>query len=296
MASALRSLYIHIPFCRNKCAYCDFPSFKIENEGEVSLYIDYLIRELSFYRGENFRTLYIGGGSPSVVGLADYDRLLQRISELFCTRSLIEFTVEANPESLSRGTIELWASHGVNRISLGVQTFNDGVLQKVGRPTRVRDILTAVDLLKEGGIENFNLDLILGIAASDIYMTDLKKAVALKPAHISVYMLGISEKTALSRMVARGEFIELTSEEYEQLFGFTAYLLSREGYRRYEISNYAQKGFESYHNLNYWKGGEYIGAGLAAVSTIGRRRTRNTRSFVNYYEKLDRGLKPTASY
>jgi len=291
----LRSLYIHIPFCRNKCAYCDFTSFKIKNKEEVSRYIDYVIRELEFYRGENLRTLYIGGGNPSVVQPTDCDRLLRHISELFCTDSLVEFTVESNPETLTRSLIKLWSAHGVNRISLGVQTFDNDVLKKVGRQTRNLDILTAVDLLKEERIDNLNLDLILGIAATDIYRADLKKAVALKPTHLAVYILGLSGKTPLSQMVARGEFSELTSEEYEKLFGFTAYMLSQEGFRRYEISNYAQKGYESHHNLNYWMGGEYIGVGLAAVSAIGSKRTWNTRSLVNYYKKLDRGFKPTAS-
>jgi len=290
----LKSLYIHIPFCKEKCAYCDFPSFKLENKNDISDYIDHLIIELSFYRDTGFETVYIGGGTPSIIGIHDCKRLFKKVEEVVKPVPWMEYTVEANPESLSEESLKIWMDHGVNRISLGVQSFDDKVLAGIKRLTRRRDIQYAAELLYKRDVQNFNIDLILGIQGKGIFKTDLKRAVSLKPAHMSVYLLSISASTPIKRMIKENSINILPDEGYEDLYYYTEDVLADSGYERYEVSNYSKPGFESRHNLNYWNGGEYIGVGLSAVSAIGNRRTKNCENIIEYYKIIEEGMKPVS--
>ncbi len=290
----MKSLYIHIPFCKEKCAYCDFPSFKLENKNDISDYIDHLIIELSFYRGTGFETVYIGGGTPSIICIHDCKRLFKKVEEVVKPVPWMEYTVEANPESLSEESLKIWMDHGVNRISLGVQSFDDKVLAGIKRLTRRRDIQYAAELLYKRDVQNFNIDLILGIQGKGIFKTDLKRAVSLKPAHMSVYLLSISASTPIKRMIKENSINILPDEGYEDLYYYTEDVLADSGYERYEVSNYSKPGFESRHNLNYWNGGEYIGVGLSAVSAIGNRRTKNCENIIEYYKIIEEGMKPVS--
>jgi oxygen-independent coproporphyrinogen-3 oxidase len=290
-----RSLYIHIPFCRSKCAYCDFLSFANSTDEEIHAYVGSLMKELRLYSGERLSTLYIGGGTPSLLPPAEMEKLLKCIAENFVIEPAYEFTVEANPETLTRTKLALCSSYGVNRVSLGAQSFDDEVLKKMKRCSSYKDIQRAIELMETEKISNFNVDLMLGISDGRVFRNDLRKAAATTASHVSLYMLGVSSGTMISEMVRRGSFCELSGRVQELLYMDAERLLADYGYVRYEISNFSKPGFESRHNLNYWEGGEYIGVGLGAVSTLGLRRTMNSRSFTTYHEMLGRGEKPISS-
>lgn len=288
----MKSLYIHIPYCRNKCVYCDFFSYKLTEEAELTVYIDHLIKELSFYEGTKFETIYIGGGTPSIINRVDCKRLFKKIGEIYDLDSCLEYTVELNPESASAEKLDIWLENGVNRVSVGVQSFNDCVLAAMNRSGRQGDIVSVVGALKDRKVKNFNIDLILGIQDKGTFISDLKMATGLKPPHISIYFLGIADGKPLTEMIRWNKFKVMSDEEYEELYLYTGDFLSGHGYQRYEISNYAKAGYRSIHNLNYWEGGDYIGAGLSAVSTVGSLRKRNVRDLKKYFSMVENGEKP----
>lgn len=285
------SFYIHIPFCRSKCTYCDFLSFPAERD-EVSEYISALISELSFYRGESIHTLYIGGGTPTFLEDAQLFRLLEAIQRLFDLSKLEEFSIEANPETLSAHKVKIFLHGGVNRVSLGVQSFDDGVLKTMQRTTRKRHTLHGISLLRASGVKNIGVDLILGVQNEDQYKVDVDTVLKLMPAHISVYMLHIGSGTPLERMVRTGRFEPMSDLSFETLYGLTVDAFSNAGYSPYEISNFAQPGYECRHNINYWEGGGYIGAGLGAVSTEGAERRQNATSISGYIRHIRAGKLP----
>jgi len=291
-AEGVKSLYVHIPFCRSKCAYCDFLSFPLREEGELSRYLEALIREMALYSGAKPQTLYIGGGTPSMLSPEQFSYLHLGIQRHFRLGEVGEFSIEANPETIDEGRIEAWLRAGVNRISLGVQSFDDTVLGTVGRNASESDTMHAVKLLGEAGMTNFGIDLILGLQPSylsvdpkavfGLFRDDLHKAVSLQPAHISVYLLGIGDKTALGRILSDGDHSMLDDATVEEMYLFAAQFLADHGYGQYELSNFAIPGKESHHNRNYWQGEDYLGLGLGAVSTVGCRRTRNCEELQGY--------------
>jgi len=285
------SLYIHIPFCRSKCAYCDFLSFRAGRD-ECREYVSALISELSFYRGESIRTLYIGGGTPTFLEETQLARLFEAIQRLFDLSKIEECTIEANPESLSARKVNIFLNGCVNRVSLGVQSFDNRVMKTMQRPTRKRHTWHSVSLLRTAGIGNIGLDLILGVQKEDQYKKDLDTVLKIMPAHISVYMLHIGSGTPLERMVKTGRFTPMGEQAYERLYGVTVDMLSDAGYSSYELSNFAQPRYECRHNINYWEGGGYIGAGLGAVSTIGAERTKNACSMRDYIRHIRAGTLP----
>ncbi len=275
-----------------KCAYCDFPSVALQEYGDLKTYLTFLQKELSFYSGTELRTLYIGGGTPSLIKPSDFFTFIQTVRRIFRTEKLEEFSVEVNPESLSKEHIAVFLECGVNRVSLGVQSFHAKVLERVGRCAGTEDIQGALLVLQDCRPIQLNVDLLMGIAPPEIYRDDLKKAAELSPSHISVYMLEVSDRTPLSTMVSEGMFKELYSGEYEKLYLYTHDFLTRHGYDHYEISNYAKPNCYSKHNMNYWQGGDYIGTGISAVSTIGNLRIVNFSQFEPYFRALEKGEKP----
>jgi oxygen-independent coproporphyrinogen III oxidase len=290
----MSSLYLHIPFCRAKCAYCDFLSFRINEYADVSLYVRLLIKEMEIFRGESYSTVYIGGGTPSVLGREELSLLLGGLRRFFILDPLKEFTVEVNPESLDRTHLALFREYGVNRVSLGVQTFDDRALANVGRMAKRSDVIRAADLMRREGVRNFNVDLIQGIQEGGIFREDLAGALRLEPNHLSVYMLSAAPHTPLEGMIESAGFKVMGDEENEELYRHTCEFLSCYGFTRYEVSNYALPGCESAHNLCYWKGGDYRGVGLGAVSTIGSERRTNTGNFGEYRRMIERGEAPVS--
>jgi oxygen-independent coproporphyrinogen-3 oxidase len=288
----LNGLYIHIPFCTMKCAYCDFPSVALQKYWDLKTYLTYLQKELRLYKGIELQTIYIGGGTPSLIRPADFFTLVQTVRNVFHIEKLEEFSVEVNPESLSKEHVAVFFECGVNRVSLGVQSFHTTVLERVGRCAGIEDIQEALLLLQDCRSIQLNVDLLMGIAPLGIYRDDLKKTAELSPSHISVYMLDVSDRTPLNAMVREGVFKVPNSSEYEKLFFYTHGFLTSHGYDHYEISNYAKPNCYSRHNMNYWQGGDYIGTGMSAVSTVGNRRIRNFTQFDPYYRALEKGKKP----
>ena len=258
-------------------------------------YIDALIREMDIWNVLGLRklkTIYVGGGTPSILSPQQCKRLIEGIRTRFLFDDRIEFTVEVNPESVSKEKLMILKVSGVNRLSVGIQSFDDGALTRVGRITRYKNIVHAIDVIREVGFDNVNFDLILGIQNDETFKRDLERAVSFSPTHISVYMLHLSEDTLLSRMVKTGEFRFPDEQYFKELYFFTVDFLEDKGYEQYEISNFSIPGYKSQHNLNYWKGGNYIGMGAGGVSTVGKYRIGNPKDVRLYIENLMMGNKP----
>ena len=272
------SVYIHIPFCSNICSYCDF-SKMYYNKNYVDKYLDELEKEIkSRYKKEIVKTLYIGGGTPSSLDLEQLERLFQKIS-IFNLDKNCEFTIEANVENLDLDKIDLLKNNNVNRISLGVQTFDNDNLIYLNRKHTKEDVFNTINLLKENNINNINIDLIYGIDNDiDKVKTDIKYFLKLNIPHISCYSLIIEENTLLK--YNNTNYID-EDTEYE-MYKYIEKTLEENGYKHYEISNYAKEGYESKHNLGYWDNEYYYGFGLSSVSFIDNYRINNTKNLTKY--------------
>ena len=285
-----RGLYIHIPFCKQKCQYCDFASFAgLENQ--IDNYLLALEQEATRYIGISCDTLYIGGGTPSLLAVEQLQKLFQIISKNFGSiTKFSESTLEANPESLTAEKLEFLKSVGLKRISIGAQSFDDNTLKRIGRIHSVEMFLRAYEAARKAGFNNMNVDLIAGLPEQNEkqFLEGLKQLISLKPEHISVYALQIEEGTPFYRQGVQADE-DLVRREWEQ----THFLLAENGYIHYEISNFARPGFESRHNINYWQNGEYIGLGSAAASYQNGTRRSNVPSVAAYISRMQSGKNPT---
>jgi len=302
-------LYIHIPFCIRKCIYCDFLSVTYD-ESYAKEYVDALCKELVLKKDSAgaLKTIYIGGGTPSVLPEESFNQLFRSIRNNFEFSSGIEITVEANPGTLNESKIEALFSLGVNRISIGVQSFNDNELKTLGRIHSSDDAVKSIELIKKAGINNFSIDLMYGIPgqAMNSWKDTLSRAVGFSPKHISSYELTPEKGTPLYEMIEpapplnsplgkgghRG-VIKMPDEELVlDMYNFAIDYLASGGYEHYEISNFALRGFRCIHNLNYWDRGEYIGAGAGAHSFINGVRSKNTGDIKKYMETVNNGIIP----
>lgn len=278
----MKGLYIHIPFCIKKCKYCDFNSFSA-CEKEKDTYLHALFSEMKRYKGESVDTVFIGGGTPTSLSAEQLERLLKNINENFLQDTFCEFTVEANPKTLDRKKLELMKKYGVNRISIGVQSFNDNELKKLGRIHTGKEAEETVKLAKEY-FENVSIDLMCAIPnqTKESFLENLKKAFSLKPQHISCYSLILEEGTPLFDEYEKG-LLSLPDEDTErEIYDIACREMEKHGYNQYEISNFARENKESRHNLKYWTCEEYIGLGLSAHSYSGGIRFSNTDDFSSY--------------
>lgn len=273
-------IYIHIPFCSHICSYCDFPKV-LYNKKYINNYLDSLDREIKErYKGENVVSIFIGGGTPTSL---DYDELkrLFDITKLFNKSDDFEFSIESNIESLNEDKIKLLKKYNVNRVSLGVQSFNDGCLKELNRYHNKDMVFNVVSLLKKNGIVNISIDLIYGVNSDiNVLKEDMANFLELDISHVSCYSLIIENNTIFGNYDR--EYID-DNIEYE-MYNYIEDVLSKNGYLHYEVSNYAKKGYESIHNLNYWDNGEYYGFGLGAVSYIYNYRISNTRNLTKYID------------
>ncbi|MBQ0055241.1 MAG: radical SAM family heme chaperone HemW [Synergistaceae bacterium] len=273
------SVYLHIPFCERKCPYCAFISYARGN-GAKDLYLGRLADELAFWRsklgGISARTLYIGGGTPSCLSLSQWETLSEIIERNMDLSACTEFTVEANPNSLTKDLLSFWKSAGVSRVSLGVQSLDDEELQFLGRLHDSKRALEAVENAVEAGF-SVNADFMFGIPGQMLskWKSTLETAVKLGLSHVSLYQLTIEEGTPFA---SRG--FELP-EGYGQYLFAQEYLPER-GYVQYEVANFALSGKESRHNLNYWRGGDYLGAGISASGYLDGVRCTNESGFEEY--------------
>lgn len=267
------SLYIHIPFCKAKCSYCDFLSFGSCGEDRQRQYISALCKELEAYRtvADDYlvTTVFIGGGTPSYIGAALIEQVMQTVYKIFKVDPDAEITIEGNPDSLKADKLKIYRQAGINRLSIGLQSANDNMLKTLGRVHDYDQFIKAYNSAREAGFSNINIDIMSGLPGEtmDSYMQTVEKVLALEPEHISAYSLIVEEETPLSR---NQELLDLLPSEGEDriLYAETKKRLKAKGYDRYEISNYAKEGFACRHNTVYWTGGEYLGIGLGAASYL----------------------------
>ncbi len=289
-------LYIHIPFCSKKCDYCNFVSFSL-NESVQKQYLQALLSEIDLvkdkYKDKTISTIFIGGGTPSIVYGGFVRELCQKLFSSFKFAKDCEFTIEANPRSLTEEKLKEYLSCGVNRISLGVQSLDEVVLNTIHREQTPQDVYAAFKLLKKYAVKNINADVIVGLP-NQTYSSVLKTINYLKPRvqHISVYGLQIEEGTPLYNNIKSGKVAALPDDEVAEIFHKTAKNLARSGFKQYEISNFAKSGFECKHNYSYWNGTNYIGLGVAASSFINDVRFSNTSNFGEYINLLSKRQLP----
>lgn len=283
------SLYIHIPFCQSKCFYCDFASGIPPRADAIDAYIDAIVRELSRYERHKLDTVYLGGGTPSLLPPRAMEKLCGAIRDKFDTGSVIEWTIEANPNDVTPELARVWKDCGANRASLGIQNMNPGVLKFLGRRNTPEDNVRAVDNLRAAGFDNVSVDWILSIDGRDSGMKEFIGC--FEPEHVSAYILSVEEGTPLRELVRAGKFSPQDDEESLRQYREAIDFLASAGYIHYEVSNFARGGkFRSRHNSHYWDYGEYLGAGMAAAGfrlnepgaeSFARRRT-NTPDFGKY--------------
>ena len=284
------SAYVHIPFCTQICYYCDFSKVFIKNQ-PVDAYLQALIREFERYDIKQLRTLYIGGGTPTAITAQQLDYLLTNLTKNLDLSVLEEFTIEANPGDLTEDKIEVLKQSAVNRVSLGVQTFNDKQLKQIGRSHNEAQIYDTIASLKEAGFDNISIDLIY--ALPDQTMSDVKenvaKALALDIPHLSLYSLILEHHTVFMNKMRRGK-LNLPQEDLEaEMFDYIITELEKNGFEHYEISNFTKPGFESRHNLMYWDNAEYYGVGAGASGYIAGVRYRNQGPIQHYLKAVSEG-------
>jgi oxygen-independent coproporphyrinogen-3 oxidase len=277
------SLYLHLPFCRVHCTYCPFAISTDLSRQDA--YTDALIREIEAAEPAPVHTIYLGGGTPSRTSLANLERIFGALRGRFDIAPDAEISMEANPEDVSAEAIQAWRSFGVNRLSIGVQSFHDAELATIGRVHDRAAALDAVSIAAQSGVRT-NLDLILGLPSQteETFRETLETAIALGAGHLSLYMLDLEERTPLEVQVSRGRVVLPSDDLVADLYLVAVDVLERAGLHQYEVSNFARQGEACRHNLQYWTRDEYLGFGLAAHSFRGSRRFANTRDIRRYIE------------
>jgi len=271
-------IYIHIPFCTKICSYCDFPKLLYDKK-YTKKYLDILKEEiLSRYKNEEVVSIYIGGGTPTSLDIDELKYLLE-ITSIFKTTKYLEFTIESNVESLTLAKIKLLKEYGINRISLGVQSFNDKTLKELNRNHTREDIFRVINDLKNNNFKNISIDYIYGIHNDlEEIKEDINSFLTLDIPHISCYSLIIEDNTIFS--INKRKYID---EDLElEMYNYINKILTNNNYLQYEISNYSRIDYQSKHNLNYWNNGEYYGFGLGAVSYLNNNRITNTKNLTKY--------------
>ena len=284
------SAYVHIPFCTQICYYCDFSKVFIKNQ-PVDSYLEHLIEEYNSYDIKKLRTLYIGGGTPTALSAPQLAFLLEKLTDKLDLSYLEELTIEANPGDLDQEKIAVLKDSPVNRVSLGVQTFNDRMLKQIGRSHLEKDIYENIANLKKAGFDNISIDLIYALPKQT--MEDVKinvaKAIALDIPHMSLYSLILENHTVFMNRMRRGK-LPLPKEDLEaEMFEYIIAELEKAGFEHYEISNFSKPGFESRHNLMYWDNAEYYGIGAGASGYVYGVRYKNHGPIRHYLQAVEAG-------
>ena len=284
------SAYVHIPFCTQICYYCDFSKVFIKNQ-PVDSYLEHLLQEFHSYDIQKLRTLYIGGGTPTALSAPQLEVLLDGLTKNLDSSVLEELTIEANPGDLDEEKIAVLKNSAVNRVSLGVQTFDDKMLKKIGRSHLEKDIYENIDRLKLAGFDNISIDLIYALPGQtmDQVKDNVAKAIALDIPHMSLYSLILENHTVFMNRMRRGK-LPLPKEEVEaEMFEYIIAELERAGFEHYEISNFSKPGFESRHNLMYWDNAEYYGIGAGASGYVNGVRYKNHGPIRHYLKAVEEG-------
>ena len=284
------SAYVHIPFCTQICYYCDFSKVFIKNQ-PVDSYLEHLVQEFHSYDIQKLRTLYIGGGTPTALSARQLETLLYGLTRELDLSVLEELTIEANPGDLDEDKIAVLKNSAVNRVSLGVQTFDDKMLKKIGRSHLEKDIYENIDRLKLAGFDNISIDLIYALPGQTMEQVkdNVAKAIALDIPHMSLYSLILENHTVFMNRMRRGK-LPLPKEEVEaEMFEYIIAELERAGFEHYEISNFSKPGFESRHNLMYWDNAEYYGIGAGASGYVNGVRYKNHGPIRHYLKAVEEG-------
>ena len=295
----IEAVYIHIPFCVKKCNYCDFLSFSHgTNTSEVmKQYIQALIVEMQL-AAERYtvkaKTIFIGGGTPSVLSEDLLEKLLSAVQQYFVTECLQEYTVELNPGTITSRKLQVMKQYGVSRLSIGVQSDNEAQLCLLGRIHTFEQAKEAVSLARHAGFTNINLDFMYGIPGQTVeaWIATLHNAIALHPEHLSLYQLKIEENTVLYQWLEDGKIEEFDDETALAMYRTAQALLEAEGYHQYEISNYAKDGYASLHNQVYWRTDNYLGIGLGACSWVRPNRWNNYFDMEAYLQAIQNNHLP----
>ena len=289
----MAGIYIHVPFCSSRCIYCDFYS-TTQGVEMRSAYVQALCREMEVRKhelnNEVIQTIYFGGGTPSLLALDQIGKLMQAIRANFDISPTAEITLESNPDDVTLSLAEGWIALGFNRVSLGLQTFNDQILRLLRRRHTASTAKHAVKTLREAGFKNLTLDLIYGLPNQtfDIWKDDVQQLLALSVNHLSAYALSYEPGTALTKMRDRGEIREADEEMIRKMYLYLIEQSEAAGYKHYEISNFALPGYESRHNSSYWSGVPYIGLGPGAHSYDGKSKRRaNDPDLLSYIKQAD---------
>lgn len=284
------SAYVHIPFCTQICYYCDFSKVFIKNQ-PVDSYLEHLIEEYDSYDIKKLRTLYIGGGTPTALSARQLAFLLEKLTDKLDLSYLEELTIEANPGDLDLEKIAVLKDSPVNRVSLGVQTFNDRMLKQIGRSHLEKDIYENIANLKKAGFDNISIDLIYALPKQTMedVKTNVAKAIALDIPHMSLYSLILENHTVFMNRMRRGK-LPLPKENLEaEMFDYIIAELEKAGFEHYEISNFSKPGFESRHNLMYWDNAEYYGIGAGASGYVDGVRYKNHGPIRHYLQAVEAG-------
>lgn len=294
----LPGLYIHVPFCKTKCPYCDF--YSITDSSLIESWLDGVQKEVRIYNEEGFSvfdTLYLGGGTPSLLGERGFERLIGILRNGFSFVPDAEVTIEVNPDDATPSLLACYKALGINRLSLGVQSLQEEELRFLQRRHTAVAAERAIEVIKSSGFHNFGIDLMYGFhgQTKKSWIDTLEKVLSWEPAHLSCYQLTLSEGTFFGRMVLEGKLLRITEEQERRFFAYTSLFLQDRGFVHYEVSNFA-KGEESFsrHNLKYWQRTPYLGLGPAAHSFRDSVRWWNCRSVKDYCRFLLEGKRPVA--
>jgi oxygen-independent coproporphyrinogen-3 oxidase len=294
----MSSIYIHIPFCEKKCLYCDF--YSIENHDSMDRFLAALENEIrmtpdQFHLTEPVDTIFFGGGTPSLLSPSKIEKLVAAVASIFTLAASPEITIETNPGTVDRSKLRGYRSAGVNRLSIGIQSFHADELQFLSRIHNAEEAIKTVRNAQEEGFDNISVDLIYGLPgqSEERWRNNLRQAFALQPVHISAYSLIVEENTPLFRLVQDGNIQPSSDDETAILYEITMEMMDEAGYRQYEVSNYAQHGYQCHHNRNYWNHTNYFGFGPSSHSFFktGRsaaKRWWNFRSIQHYCELIER--------
>lgn len=292
----MAGLYIHIPFCKQACHYCDF--YFSTNQNNRTELVKHLIDELAIQRdylqGETLETIYFGGGTPSLLSAEELALIFEAINKYYPLASNPEITLEANPDDLTPISLKKLYTLGINRLSIGIQSFDDAVLKYLNRAHTGTDGLNCIPMAHDAGIKNVSLDLIFAIPIQDMELLkkNLEMATQLNPTHISAYSLTVEDKTVFGRWAKQGKLLAMKEDEAAMQFELVMDFLRNSGYIQYEISNYCLRGYESKHNTSYWQQKKYLGVGPSAHSFDGTSRQFNIHNNALYSKALREGRIP----
>ncbi|WP_346350014.1 radical SAM family heme chaperone HemW [Lactococcus petauri] len=271
-----KAAYVHIPFCSHICYYCDFAKVLMTGQ-PVEAYIDELLKEYDSYDISSLKTLYIGGGTPSVLPADQLEKLLTHLTKKLVLEELEEFTVEANPSDLTDEVLAVLANSPVNRISLGVQSFDDKLLKKIGRTHTEAQVYSSIERLRAAGFENITIDLIYGLPNQTMEMVerDVQKFLELDLPHVALYSLILEDHTVFMNRQRRGRLRLPSDDRNADMYEYIIEMLTSKGYSHYEVSNFGKIGYESKHNMTYWDNAEYYGIGAGASGYLDGIRYKN---------------------